>query len=310
MKTSFLIAIFAIILLTGCTQETTTDFDKNPYIGGTNGLILTFRENAPPSEVFDGGEDPFDIVVNLKNEGEFNIPAGGAHLRVSGIQATEFGKTDSNLHQTLNYEIAGKIKDSEGNVIQGGYEDVEFVDLNKIGSLPGTMTYPLRVDVCYLYGGMATSKLCYKKDLRSTDNKICSVTGTKQVFNSGQPVHISELTQYVKGTNSIGFTFKVIRAGNGEIFMDTLTNCEDATHQNKDRVFVSVDTGEQGLECRGLRDGTATQGYVRLASGEAIVSCDQPANVGSDFQKPLTISLRYRYREDVFTHLVVKHSPE
>ncbi len=310
MKTNILIILFAFILLVGCTPTDKTPIEKNPYIGGTNGLIISFRENAPPSDIFDGGDDPFDIVVNLKNEGEFNIPQGGAQLRISGIQAAEFGQNENNMRQTLNFEIPGKTKDSEDNVIPGGYEDVEFTNFNHAQPLTGTLTYPLRVDVCYLYGGLSTSKLCYKKNLRTTDTNICTVAESKQVFNSGQPIQVKDLTEYVKGSDRIGFTFKVVRLGNGETFKDTLANCDDATYQEKNRVFVNVDTGEAGLECRGLKDGGPASGYVRLSSGEAVVSCDQPAAVNSDYEKPMTITLRYKFQEDVSTHLVVKHTPE
>ena len=43
-------------------------------MGGSDGVIINFEEAAPPEEVYDGGDFPFGVVVNLKNEGEFDVP--------------------------------------------------------------------------------------------------------------------------------------------------------------------------------------------------------------------------------------------
>ncbi|MBW2988550.1 hypothetical protein DRJ48_02685 [Candidatus Woesearchaeota archaeon] len=310
MRTRPLLVLLLILLVVGCQQGKGPTTEKSPYIGGTNGLLISFMDNFPPAEVFDGGEDPFDIVVNLKNDGEFDIPAGEIRVSISGIQATEFNKNPGDMIKVLNQGLEGKKKDSEGNLIPGDEESVEFENFNHVSPLTGTMQYPVRADVCYLYGGIATTKLCFRKNLRSTEEGVCEVQGEKRVFNSGEPIQVQDFSEFVKGSQEIGFNFKIVKLGNGEVYKYTVRDCSEASYGDKNWVYVEIRTNEPGLECRGLKDGTATSGFVRLSDGEATVNCEQPANVQTDFEKPINIYLKYRYREDITTTLIVKHTPE
>ena len=312
MKTLQILVLFSItLLLFGCGEKDETSNTQSPFVGGTNGLLVTFMENYPPPEVFDGGQDPFDIVLRLNNEGEFDIPASQLRVRISGIQSTMFGKVDGQLNQVFPTEIKGKYKDFEGNIIEGAEETIEFTDLNHGSSLAGTISYTIWADICYLYGGTATTKLCFMKDLRDTGDERCAVTGPKQVDNSGGPLQVTSFNQNVMGTDKIGFTFKIEKRGNGEVYKDTLADCNNDEYEDRNKVWVEVETEQAGLICRGLRDGTdSTKGYARLTSQGALISCDQPANVATDFEAPVNIVFKYKYGEDVNSGLLVKHTPE
>ena len=72
-------------------------------------------------------------------------------------------------------------------------------------------------------------------------------------------------------------------------------------------MFVSVDTGMDGLTCTGL-DGGATSGYVTLYGGERIITCTQETETNTDFEKPVNIKLEYDYKEGISTQVLVKHS--
>ncbi len=310
MKSNFLIiTLLAVLILVGCAGDDSGTTDKSPFIGGTNGLLLKFMDNFPPAEIFDGGDDPFDIMLTIENAGEFDIPAGELIVTISGIQANSFGLTPGSLTKRLDVLLEGKKKTSEGDTIPGGEETIEFLNLNHVSPLTGTMTFPLRADVSYLYGTTASAKLCYKTNLRLTEDAVCTVEGSKTVYNSAGPVQITELEEYVKGSGAIGIRFKVSLQSNGDVCKHTLAECRNAAHADQNLVHVKVVTNEAGLTCRGLRDGSATEGYARLSEGEAVVQCDQPANVQNDFEKPVDIFLKYRYSEDMSTTLVVKHTP-
>ncbi len=317
MRSQVFLVISLILMsfaLFGCGNNQSA-MDKSPYIGGTNGLLVSFMDSFPPDSVFDGGTDPFDIVVNLKNDGEFDIPAGGVIVRLSGIDATQFGLGEGVMKQVINSQINSKKKGSEGNTIPGDEAVAEFKGFNQVTPLTGTMAFPLRADVCYSYGTTATTNLCYRKDLRTTESGVCKVEETKKVFNSGAPVQVTDLQEFPKGADGISFTFTVALKGNGLVYKDSVQDCTDATRTDKGWVYVDVKTDLQGLTCRGLKDASGgstgtTAGYARLADGKAIIQCDQAANVDTDFVRPLNIYLKYKYGDDVSSTLIVKHAAE
>ena len=129
---------------------------------------MEYEIGAPPESVFDGGTFPFDVVVKLKNDGEWDIPAGGATLSLSGINPTEFGASPSALVQAVPELLEATRKDSEGNVIPGALYFATFSNLNYGGDLVGNRPFPVRADLCYEYGTRATSSLCVRKNLRDS----------------------------------------------------------------------------------------------------------------------------------------------
>ncbi len=53
--------VLLMLLLAGCKQQTKSE--TVPFKGGTTGILMEFMEGAPPSEVFDGGNDKFTVMV-------------------------------------------------------------------------------------------------------------------------------------------------------------------------------------------------------------------------------------------------------
>ena len=105
----------------------------------------------------------------------------------------------------------------------------------------------------------------------------------------------------------MAFTFDVWHKGTGKIF-EKYTGCED-TITNKDKVFISVDTGMEGLECTGLTGGTSTTGYVTLYEGKRTITCTQSvAGSSGDFEKVAEIILDYDYEQEISTNVLVKHA--
>ncbi len=307
-----ILALLSVLLGYGCNQKSDSNqLTESPFIGGTTALVLSFMENAPPEKVFDGGNDPFDISINIKNVGEYTIPTNELMITISGIKAEEFGKTESDFTKKLDVELKGQSKDSTGNIIPGGEEFIDFSELNHRDSVYGMLTLPIIAKACYLYGGTAMAKLCYRKNLRNTETGQCEVEGTKQVYNSAHPIQVSEFSEYVKGTDKIGFTFKMMKMGSGEVYKKDLSDCKNAAYEDKNKVYVIVETGEEGLICRGLREGpSSSEGYATLRNGQAIVSCDQPADVNYDYEKPVYISMEYRYEQAITKDIKILHAGE
>jgi len=320
MRKIFLILTIMIIMsLSGCqTGETTGSSESTPFIGGTTGVLISFSEDAPPAEVFDGGDYPFDIDVKLKNVGEYTIPANRAGVTISGIFSADFNNV--NLAHAITEELTRTTKDSEGNILEGSEYHAVFTDLNYIGQLSGATSFIVRADACYEYGTTANAKICIREDLvSSSDDDVCQVTETKEVFNSGGPVQVTQLEESAVGAGRISFSIKIANMGNGKVYKSNnfggtdlpTTQCEDE-RKYEDKVFAIVDAGNTALNtaltCSGLADYTGAdsnrKGFVTLYSGERTLRCNidvASAGITGDFEKVLKVDLRYDWEEDIST---------
>lgn len=295
----------------GCddTGEDNTGI-TTPFLEGTNGILLSFVTEAPPNEVYDSGNYPFDIVVQLTNDGEYDVPADKALVRIMGIDPADFGKGVSELSLRPSEDLLGSYKEeSTGNLIKGTTTTVEFTNFNYKGKIAGNMQMPIYADICYTYGTKVISQLCIKKDPTDTSSKICTVEEDKIVYSSRAPVQVETFHQALRSRNSVGFTFSIVKKGNGNVFTKESTcNTEGIMYENK--VWVEVIVPEMsGLKCTGLTGGTDSTGFVTLYDGERTISCTQPAPTENDYVKNIEINLVYDYREDINKVLLIKHTP-
>ncbi len=293
-----------LVFAVGCNQEVTPS-KENPFVSGTTGLLISYDKDAPPAEVYDGGDFPFDVVVKLKNEGEYSVSKDKVEVSLSGIDPREFGLSDSDFVKKPDEDLQGTYQDSEGNKIEGTTTYVIFPKLNHHESLMGNTPYTIRAEVCYNYATNVKSMLCVKKGQIDKEGDICNINEKKAIFNSGGPVQVTSFEEMRRGENKFNFNFMIEPKGNGGIYQKD-SNCE-YTRANENKVFVNVNTGMDGLSCTGL-DGGATSGYVTLYGGERMITCTQNTETNTDFERPVDITLEYDYKEGISTEVLVKHS--
>ncbi|PIO04328.1 hypothetical protein COT48_01015, partial [Candidatus Woesearchaeota archaeon CG08_land_8_20_14_0_20_47_9] len=220
----------AALSFTGCTSgETTTP--GSPFVGGTNGILMSFLEGNPPAEVTDDKTYPFNVVVKVKNDGEANIRSSTLKITLSGFDPKEFGFSDGGaeaITNTLKEELTATRKDVEGNTIEGSTvymtfppEDSGLPPFEYTGKLSGNTPFTIRADACYLYGTQANAKLCLKRNVLEPDKKggVCKVTESKTVYNSGGPVQVTSLKESVGGQGKVSITFTLEHKGNGKIYL-------------------------------------------------------------------------------------------
>ncbi len=308
MNKKTLIIIFAlcfiIFLVGGCTDDGGATAQTNPFIGGTTGLLLSFVPEAPPEQVFDSGDFPFDVEVRIINHGEYDIPKERTSIKIKGIKPSDFGLNENDFTKNPGEELLGRKKDGQGAILEGTTTYLTFSNFNYLGKLAGNTNYQIFADVCYNYGTTAITQLCVKENMLRDDGIVCRVNEKKTIYNSGSPVHVADFEQSARATDRITFTFRVVSRGNGNIY-GRKTNCE-TTRANENRVWVEVNTGIPGLECAGLSEGTLTSGYVTLYGGERTVRCTQTVQTSVDYVKPISINLEYDYLETISTTLTVK----
>lgn len=321
-----LMILILVIFLVGCQDDSgSSSSQTTPFIGGTTGILISFAQGAPPEEVYDGGDFPFGIDVILKNEGEYTIPAQRAHVDISGILTSDFANVD--LSRDIDEELIKTSKDPDGNVLPGTTFHTEYDDLEYTASLEGNQQFTIRSDVCYEYGTTATALICVKENILDVTKKgVCEVTEAKTVYNSGAPVQITSFDEQATGSNTITFTFKIEKKGNGDIYKSKYVGGGDippaqCTDERKyrDKIWVDVDAGNAALNnaltCQGLKDSGSAQsnrqGFVTLYSGERPIRCNidiGSAGVAGNYEKVVTVKLQYDYEEFISTNLLIKHA--
>ncbi len=304
-----IILLLFLFIFSACAKKEATP-STSPFIGGTEGVELLFYEGSPPKEVFDSGDFPFDVVVKLKNKGEWHIPKENIFVMIDGMRPEEFSKTLADLKKQPEEDIEARRKDTRGNILESNPVFVEFKDFNHISPIVGvSQPFPFRSRACYSYGTTANSLLCVRKNLMSPKDGICTLDEQKKLFNSGGPVQFSELTESRRAANKIGFTFKVSHAAAGDLFKPN-NECNLNDRSTFDKISLKVDTGMTGLACSGLtqQSDTAREGIIGLYGGEKIVSCTQEIDSLSDYEFPVILEATYVYMDSITTEVVVKHS--
>lgn len=312
-KELFVMSLIFLLLIVGAQQgcEREPTGKENPFVGGTDGILIDFVEGAPPPEVFDQGH-PFEIVVRLKNKGEADVKKYEGRVDISGISKQDFGGI-----YTLPFpeDLSGTYKNPEGDVVDGTTTYLTFRTFKHTRALPGNVQFTVRADVCYKYGTKAVTRLCIREEiLEYGEEAVCEVDEEKIIYSSGSPIQITGFKQSVGGKNKLSFTFRISHKGVGAIYSPKGKLCEtDLAKRNEVRVVV--ETKMSGIRCDTLRESDVkkgrVEGYVTLYEESASVTCTQPIpseEAAKAYEKPITINLEFDYKHHIDTPLLVKHA--
>ncbi len=307
-KTILITMVILAIFLAGCDKEAgPLTPGVAPFIGGTEGVSIEFVENAPPAEVWDGGDFEFSITTKLTNNGEYYVPKDKVFVEITGIQPEEFDRTSADMTTGPDEDLI-ELRAEDGTLIESPPVFVEFLGFNHREMIPGSaLTFPIRAEVCYEYGTTSNVLLCIRKNpLNPEKGGICEINEDKEVFNSGAPMHVTSFRESARARNKVGFVFTVAHVGSGKVF-ELGQSCDETTTRFNDKIHIKVDTGMSGLTCSGLSGGD-TEGDIILYGGSKPITCTQEIASPGDYTIPATIELTYDYEEITETSLIVKHT--
>ena len=211
-------------------------------------------------------------------------------------------------------ELQGVRKTTEGELIDGDKDLVEFAEMTYLADVRGNHEISaLRVKACYNYKTEATTFACVRKDKidNSRLDEICKINEEKAVFNSGGPVHITKAMEENAGANKITMHFTIghIGAANDWFFAKD-TECDPSLrNRERDQVWISIppiNNGQYAAECARL--GGGNEGFLRLAGGEptAFTCKFDVGEVSTDFETRVVVNMEYRYMQFIETPLLIK----
>ena len=278
------------------------------FIGGTDSIKFDFVEGSPPSEVFDQGNFPFDVTLNLENKGEFDVVKDKINVTLKGFFPPDFDNPGTTKSPDENLDRS--FIDSDGKTVPGTVTFLTFPGFNFKGSLPANNEFTVRAELCYLYGFTGQSDVCILDDLTEKKDDVCVVNEKKSAETSSSPVQIENFEESVAGTDKIAFNFEVVHRGTGAI-SKRASGCDDE-QINKDKVFLQIESGIPGLTCSGIAEGNATSGFTTLVGGKRLIRCTQDTTSqeaqGKDFEKKITIKGDFDYKAHKQRNLLVKHT--
>ena len=311
MRRQLLSATIFLVFLAACTTEETpqTVNLQSPFMGGTDGLLLSFQDFRP--EVFDSGRDPFDVIVRLENKGESIVSKNNVRVKLSGINPSEFSKSEEQLSASAPDDVIEVRKEPNGNTLSPPPVFVEFMGLNHKNPLIGASNqFTLLANVCYQYRTRGVSKLCIRENLLTPPAGICELNADKPIASSGAPVQFVNFKESTRAKDKVGFTFEITNANTGKIY-ERNSACDLSKRQSENKVHVTVSTGLAGILCTGLETtAKGAEGFVTLYGGSKTISCTQTVSTRSDFEQLVNLEAVYDYEQSTQSTLTVKSSGE
>ena len=272
---------------------------EGPYVGGTEGLVISFLDDAPPATGNFQGED-FNLEVELTNYGEDEVVAQTAGVSLIGaITGPSFTKTLPTGAQS------GQTQFSNSGAILGitdkdDVADSDFVDLGKakLSDASGVSYSPLvKAQVCYPYRTFVqVDNLCIPGDNRES-NPECSIDSAANLVDAGDvsagPIQITSVIES-RTADGIRVRLDIENKGNGIVF-NQQKSCADASGviDSDDKIVVVEVLGGTGWTCN-YKD--ATLKTVELRDGVGRLRCNKDiGGTGRAYIDRFIATISYKY---------------
>lgn len=288
------------IFLSSCGYITTKEQIKIPEVHkGTQGAVLTFLKDMPPSELYE--DRSFEAGIKIQNKGATDIRRGMLAIGVEEQQIITDGSADE------RFDLDGK---SVFN--PAGSQDILRFKIKTRTLGPQLEHYPTEITAtaCYQYKTEATALMCIDPDLTGmVKTKPCVVR--KQTFSGGQgaPVAVSSVEPKM--------LFHEDAAKIQPEFYITLQNVGQGDAMMKDKVYDACTGKSLGTESWNIVELNAHLSETPLKcrpekiklTRETRVVCTLEEGIDKSqgaYTAPLSIEVNYGYRDRIVKKIEIK----
>lgn len=310
MRKRVFLAIVLVLLVAGCAgfqgkSKTQAEGLLREFRAGTQGVQLNFVNNLPPFRNFD--VDPFMTVVEIFNRGAAEVGTAGDRVYLSGFDPGIISGIPTTGEQIP--QIEGK---NQFN-LDGGFDTVSF--RGTVRRLTSDR-YPVKLvaTACYNYETIASQNICVDPDPFSvTKSKVC-VPQTVSTGSQGAPIAVTSVELEPRPRKTV-FKINLANSGGGDVFRfgtGALQRCSPYDPQGLQFDEVDyVQLADVEVSGQSIRQGCKPldQGHLRLTNGKGVVYCEFTPTSGSAFVTPLTVTLRYGYRTQIFKDIEIWKTP-
>ena len=303
MRTTYKILLLAIVIfyISGCAPQDQGGYlDETNYRTGSQGLVINFLTNAPPSKMYSG--DNLEMILEVENRGAYPEETDNFNgkLEVSGVDPNAIdGRWDGGNH------IPATLRGRSISNPDGSTDIMSFKDMNGIKVPFGGPKYDANflVTACYQYKTIAEPMVCVDPEPYKIieENKVCRFDdGISTGGSQGAPVAVTSVTERVSSDNII-FDIYISNVGGGKVIdWAAYEECPfdlEYSDVNKVRVYAKLPyDGNPDCTPQGsgndpliLRDG---------GTGHMVCKFRKPGGE-SAFKTPLHIELEYTYSTSV-----------
>ncbi|MCD4759951.1 hypothetical protein K8R33_03615 [archaeon] len=305
-KIAFLVVITFVLLISGCSEDVEIE---GPFIGGTDGLEISFVDGAPISQFTANSDVP--IKIGLKNKGEYDLPENSVEVALYGLAMSDFS-----LSSDYVSVVPGILGTKKGLIGEGAQVNVDMGIINYQGSVSGEYINPtLHARVCYPYRTEAAVTACISSSeiVEGGGESVC-VLGEERINSqrvSSSPIQITSFVEEVYGIDEVKFNMEVENKGFGDVYMDDFS-CESlgdtivkANKANKIHFRVIP----EDVSCVSFDGIEGNEGYLKLTAGTKTLRCTMPVeNTGANYQREITVFLDFEYVQSMSKLLKILQS--
>jgi len=309
MRRMFVFIIIALVFLSGCTSDESTELIST---GSNLAMVTSAYVGSLPSSVYEGESISMQFLV--ENKGDYALDAGDYFLKIKGINPNAFEGDSLILEQSSTADMMALSAFGDGETIVSGQEVLTVAtDACYNNDIENDLTLNIHAKSCYKYGTIASASVCFV-ELTSTTSEICSPSEFKQVTNTIAPVIVTELAQSPAGSTDDGkskyrFRLKVQNMGPGTVFdnEESIDLCDELSRSDENIVYIESIKVDGSIPDSLDYEGGVTEvgGLVsfRLDStntGRFSFIIEQESDI--EFEGDLDIELNYAYTQtDVFS---------
>jgi len=328
MKRTIIFLLVVLLFVSGCTLSG-APFGRGPsyadqnYFQGTQGLVISFLDQAPPRSVFEGSA--FDVQLLVENKGAFDLVENHTARFTLTFDTAEIIKQgidadDAIMPETTFANLYGKSPNyPEGDsmyIFNRDFNDYYtkraiIFNAKQVQANFEQNTATVFATACYPYKTYFTDDVCVDKDPQGMDlrQKVCSARDYTYSNGQGAPVAITavESNMVPRGSYILPqFVIHVEHKGRG-IVSDFILNqqqCGEVTSDTVNTFQITARLGNDDLVCQ--------PDIVRLRNGKAEIVCKLEENIidmlGSNYNAPLQIELSYLYTETISKDITIQRT--
>ncbi|MCK5629385.1 MAG: hypothetical protein KAI26_02095 [Nanoarchaeota archaeon] len=306
IKSTLLIApasLFIIILLiaiSGCEKVYTPERPTLEDIEeGSEGLVISFIQNAPPPKVME--DSLFDIGIRIENKGTSDVKKGYLLLGYEKEYIGEIFWQDKGGNDRIYFDINGRSLNMPTGDEQVYLARIEAGNIGPQREQAQTLIY---ATACYDYSTKAHANFCVDTDVYNLKSieKVCSAADIS-LGDQGAPVAVTHIESTILVSKDEGVVRPQLKihfsnVGDGTIVKqgkaDIACSSQPLAKDDINTIKVSAVLSEQQLLCKPeilkLRDGLD----YTICTHEQGIADNNPS-----FYTPITVTAEYGYMETI-----------
>jgi len=301
MKKIIFVLLLVTVFVSACGDDGNVVTNEGPFVGGSEGVAVSFVEGAPFGEFVAGQDIPVKLL--LKNNGEHDLAEGSIEAKLFGVHLPSFS-LDAGW-AVVNSPLIGVKK---GFLEEGSEKIVDMGVLNYVAEINNPVETTLYSKICYPYRTSASVDICVSsKEIEDSGGEIvCDIAEDKLVEGgvSSGPVQLASFSEEFEGVNRLAFKLTFENQGVGQVFSkDSLCESVDTVEGNleEDKVYLTM---PEDITCFFIEGDESNEGYVRV--GGNTVTCHMDVeNTGSTYERNINILADYKYVESTSVGLTI-----